>query len=73
MPAKPKRYRVLHGPLFYPTDPDIVRRLREGEEIRWFERENKEVAVGEIVSDIPPVSIPLLLEKHWIEEVKADG
>lgn len=68
-----KRYRVLRGPLFYPTDPDIVRRLREGEELKWFERKNKEAATGQIVDDIPAMSIPILLEKCWIVEVKAGG
>ena len=73
MPANPTaprvRYRAL-VPLFYPTDPDIVRRLQEGEAIRWDDRHHKEAAPGEIVDDIPLVSIPILLEKGWIEIVK---
>ena len=70
MPVKRTQYRVLHGPLFYPTDPDIVRRLHEGESIRWGDRKHKEVPTGALVDDIPLVSIPILLEKGWIEEVK---
>ena len=66
----PSKYRVLTDELFYPTDPDIVRRLKAGEKIGWDARRNKSVVKGDVVEDIPSVSVPGLLKAGWIEEVK---
>ena len=63
------RYRALVG-LSYPTDKKILDRIAAGEKLTWKERKNKEVAAGEIVYDIPEISIPWLLEQGKIEEVK---
>lgn len=69
MPSK--RYRALTG-MSYPTDPKVVARLKRGENVPWEERKAKEVAAGEIVADIPAVSVPWLLEQGHIEEVGDD-
>lgn len=66
------KYRVLIE-LHYPTDPRVVRRLRDGEEIQMHHRHLKHVQPGEIVSDIPSVSVKGLLEAGWIEEVSNDA
>ena len=63
-----KRYRVLVG-LNYPTAPAVIKRLAAGEKIPAADRHEKRAEVGDIVSDIPSVSIPGLLEAHMIEEV----
>jgi hypothetical protein len=64
----PKKYRALRG-LAYPTDPKIVKRLQAGEDIPWEERGCKEVAAGQVVDDIPSVSLAWLLDAGAIEEV----
>lgn len=69
-----KRYRALMG-LSYPTDPNAIKRIIEardrGERLPWEERGPiKEVKAGEIVDDIPAVSVPHLLERGRIEEVE---
>lgn len=56
--------------LWYPTDARIVRRLRDGEDLPMHHRRLKHVAEGDIVSDIPTISVKGLLENGWIEEVK---
>jgi len=66
-----KSYRALVE-LWYPTDRNILRRLRAGERVPMEQRHDKFVAVGEIVSDIPAESIGGFLAKGKIEEV-ADG
>lgn len=61
------RYRALKG-ISYPTDKEIVRRIQAGETIPSEERVPiREVAAGEIVDDIPSVSVPWLLEQGHIE------
>lgn len=60
------RYRALTG-LSYPTDKAIIRRIQEGESIPTDERGAREVTPGEIVDDIPSVSVPWLLEQGQIE------
>ncbi len=62
------KYRVNVG-LSYPTDARIVQRLKSGENIAWGARHVKEVAPGEIVEDIPDVSVKALLAKGVIEVV----
>lgn len=66
-----KKYRCLVD-LRYPTDPAIIRKLKAGEDIPMHRRGARIAARGEIVTDLPAVSIPGLLEARWIEEVK-DG
>ena len=66
-----KKYKVLID-LFYPTDPKILKALVTGENLPMKGRWMKHVKAGSIVSDIPAVSIPGLLEAGRIEEVK-DG
>lgn len=67
------RYRVLVDGLCYPTDPRILRRLAAGEKIPLGERRMCEPhSLGDVVEDLPRVSIPGLLRKGWIEEA-ADG
>lgn len=73
--TKPKaRYRALRN-LKYPTDPGVIRRLAAGENLPFKERGKlKRVETGQIVTDLPAVSIPVLLAKGWIEAVAAqDG
>ena len=67
----PRLYRALTG-LSYPTDASVIRRIQAGESVPWEERKAKEVAAGEVVDDIPAVSVPWLLEQGKIEEVN-DG
>lgn len=64
------RYRVIVG-LDYPTSAAILRRLMEGENIPFPERKMRRAEPGEIVSDIPASSVPALIEKGYIEAVKA--
>lgn len=59
-----KRYRVLVE-IDYPT-PATFSLPRD----KWV---RKIAAVGSVVSDIPAVSIPWLLEQGQIEEVKVKG
>lgn len=66
-----KRYRALMG-MSYLTDPKVIARLLAGEDISQVERRTKEVAVGEIVDDIPVGSVGWLLAQGCIEEV-SDG
>lgn len=66
-----KRYRVLTG-LEYPTDPAIIRRILAGD-VRPEDRSaNRQVEAGEIVDDVPAVSVPWLLVQGVIEEVTDD-
>lgn len=69
MPSK--RYRAKTG-LSYPTNPQVIARLKRGENVPWEERRAKEVAAGEIVTDIPAVSVPWLLEQNLIELAEDD-
>lgn len=66
-----KQYQVNHE-LFYPTNPAVLRKLKAGENLPLIQRGMKHVVLGEIVDDIPAVSIAGLLEKGWIQEV-SDG
>lgn len=59
-----KRYRVLTE-LTYPT-PATFKLPRN----QWV---RKVAPVGSIVSDIPAISLPWLLEQGLIEEVKGRG
>lgn len=61
-------YRAL-APLSYPTDPRIVARLLAGDTVPFAQRRLRHVARGEVVADIPAVSVPWLLEQSLIEEV----
>jgi len=67
-----KRYRAL-APLAYPTNRRVIERILKGESVSWEERRVKEVAEGEIVSDIPEASVGWLLEAGLIEEVGDDS
>ena len=65
-------YRALRG-LSYPTDHGVIERLAGGENLRYPERRCREVTVGEIVTDIPAVSLPWLLEKGYVELVAEES
>ena len=69
---KPQRYRALRT-LYYPTDPEVLRRLAKGENLRMSERQHTKAPEGEIVDDLPEASIPVLLRKGWIERVTPHG
>ena len=58
-------YEVVVG-LSYPTDPAIVARLARGDRIPAPDRGLKRAEPGEIVDDIPSVSVPWLLEQGLI-------
>lgn len=62
------RYRALVG-LSYPTDPDVVRRLQAGERVSPEELRLRHVDRGEVVDDIPEVSVSWLLQTGAIEPV----
>lgn len=64
-----QRYRVLKTPLFYPTDPGVIRRIQAGENVPWPERRRKKARPGQVVSDLPAASVPGLLRKGLIEAV----
>lgn len=61
-------YRALRE-LRYPTDLEVVARLVAGENPPLRQRGMKTVKEGAIVEDLPAESIPMLLEKGWIEEM----
>jgi hypothetical protein len=63
---KTKLYRALTG-LAYPTNQNIIDRLAKGEDIPWEERGIKEVAIGDIVDDIPVNSLRWLIDQGCIE------
>lgn len=60
-------YRALRE-LRYPTDPEIIAKLVAGENPPLRARHMKVVAAGIVVDDLPAESIPVLIEKGWIEE-----
>lgn len=62
-PVTPKLYRALVGLSYPTTDADIAKAKRHEEVVR------KEVEAGDVVSDIPPCSVPWLLEQGLIEGV----
>ena len=67
-----RRHRVLVE-LLYPTDTAVIERLVKGENLRMKDRGPLHRAqVGDIVDDIPAVSIEGLLRKGRIEEVPDD-
>lgn len=59
-----KKYRALTG-LSYPATKHDLALCLKGKP-----HERREVARGEVVSDIPALSLPWLLEDGRIEEVK---
>lgn len=62
------KYKILDkGPISYPSDPDIIKRILAGEKIPDAERKLVEVSPGEIADNIPEVSVPYLLENGHIE------
>lgn len=63
-----RRFRALRG-LNYPTDPAVVDRLLSGERVPREDRKEKRVEAGDIVDDIPSVSVANLLSRGYIEEV----
>jgi hypothetical protein len=64
------RYEVLVG-LSYPTDPDIITRIQSGAHVPLHERRARRAEPGEIVSDIPAMSVPWLLERGIIRPAGA--
>ena len=66
-----KRYRALVG-LEYPTDPAVIRRIRAGDVRPEDRADNRQVVAGEIVDDVPVMSVPWLLAQGVIEEVQDD-
>lgn len=68
------KYRVLTDELIYPTDPDVIRRLRAGENLGWGDRGKQHVAhQGDLVEDVPTASIKGLLAAKWIEEIEEEA
>ena len=66
-----RTYRVLVAGLRYPTDPRIIRRLTDGEDVPMGQRNMCEPRqIGDIVDDLPRPSVPGLIEAGWIEEVE---
>ena len=65
-------YRVLRGPLKYPTSPTVLRRLRAGERIPLTARGLRTAQAGELVDDLPRESVPWLLRQGYIEPVPED-
>ena len=64
------RYRALVA-LEYPTDTATIRRIRAGEDIPPSQRRGvREVNAGEVIDDVPAVSVPWLLEQGLIEAVE---
>ena len=70
-PAEGTRYRALTG-LAYATNAAAIERIQKGEEVSLEERDIVEASAGDVVTDIPAVSIPWLLEQGLIEEA-VDG
>lgn len=64
------RYRVLVG-LNYPTDPDVLRRILAGAHVPDHARQARRAEPGDVVDDIPEVSIAACLASGYIE--RADG
>ena len=65
------RYRVLCPDLTYATDAKAIATILERrEKVPWNRRGNKTVYAGAVVSDLPAVSVPGLLAKGAIEEVR---
>ena len=64
------RYRVLVE-LFYPTDPGVIQRVLDGEQVKLSRRGMKRVDAGSVVDDIPEASVEWLLAKGKIEPVPA--
>lgn len=69
---KTSQYRAVVG-LSYPTDPKVIARLQKGEQIPWEERGMKRAEAGEVLDDIPSVSVPWLLDQGLIEEADRPG
>lgn len=77
-PVAGAAYRVLEGPpdnkrygITYYTDPAVIRRLAAGVKVPVDERgPSKRAEVGDIVTDLPAVSIPWLLEGGYLEPVE---
>lgn len=63
-----RRFRALRE-LWYPTDPAVIARIRANAKVPMRDRGMKTILAGDVVEDIPAVSIRVLLEKGWIEEV----
>jgi len=71
MARQRQRYRILTG-LNYPTSPSLVRHLSAGG--AWPESAVLARAVpGDVVDDLPAVSIPWLLAAGAIEPVTEEG
>ena len=66
-------YRVLRGPIKYPTSPTVLRRLRSGERIPLSDRGLRTARAGDVVADVPRESIPWLLRQGYIELVQDGG
>ena len=69
------RYRAL-VPLYYRTDPAVIRRVKAGEKVPFAESKIRTCKAGALVNDLPRESVAGLLRKKWIEAVEeppADG
>lgn len=64
-------YEVLAG-LTYPSDPAVVKRIRNGDHVPLEDRKLKRAEPGDIVSDIPDCSIADLLAKGAIRVLSED-
>ena len=65
------KYRVLVG-IDYPTAPSVIRKLLAGEDIPWGARGNVHREPGDVVDDLPAVTVAAGLEHGWIEEIADD-
>lgn len=63
------RYRILNPEISYPTDASIIARLLAGDDIPIEDRGIVRRTAGEIVDDIPEVSVAGLLADGDIEIV----
>lgn len=66
------RYRALR-PLTYRTDPAAIQAVVQGENPPFGRSRLVKCAAGDIVVNLPAPSIPVLLEKGWIEPVAVEA
>jgi hypothetical protein len=59
--------------LEYPTGAGVIARIQRGEAVPYKDRGMVVAEEGDVVGNLPKPSIPWLLRKGWIEEVREDG
>lgn len=63
------KHRVLNTAISYPTSADVIARLIAGEQIPIEERGMVTRVAGDIVDDIPDISVEHLIAEGAIEAV----